>query len=145
MTPRISHVSRSARSIVFTAVASLAVLAFGSSLVLAQQAKPMPGAHHRRPAKAAKADAGPETPQAEGAPTRGEPEGKGSDAGVLEARTLDGGTRVFRFGEVEIEGRLRNPQLVYFLRRVRAEFSAGGLGHRTFMRELSDTRHDPSF
>jgi hypothetical protein len=34
---------------------------------------------------------------------------------------------------------------VYFLRRVRAEFAAGDLGHRTFMRELSDTRHDPSF
>jgi hypothetical protein len=64
---------------------------------------------------------------------------------MVETKTLDGGTRVFRFGEVEIEGRLRNPQLVYFLRRVRAEFSAGDLGHRTFMRELSDTRHDPSF
>jgi hypothetical protein len=52
---------------------------------------------------------------------------------------------VFRFGEIEIEGRLKSPQLVYFLRRVRAEFAAGDLGHRTFMRELSDTRTDPSF
>jgi hypothetical protein len=67
------------------------------------------------------------------------------DAGAVEARTLDGGSRVFRFGEVEIEARLRNPQLVYFLRRVRAEFAAGDLGHRTFMRELSETRKDPSF
>ena len=67
------------------------------------------------------------------------------DGGAVESKTLDGGTRVFRFGEVEIEGRLRNPQLVYFLRRVRAEFAAGDLGHRSFMRELSDTRHDPSF
>ena len=67
------------------------------------------------------------------------------DAGVVEAKTLDGGTRVFRFGEIDIEGRLRSPQLVYFLRRVRAEFAAGDLGHRSFMRELSDTRHDPNF
>ena len=67
------------------------------------------------------------------------------DAGAVESRTLDGGARVFRFGEVEIEGRLRNPQLVYFLRRVRAEFASGDLGHRTFMRELSETRKDPSF
>ena len=67
------------------------------------------------------------------------------DAGAVESRTLDGGSRVFRFGEVEIEGRLRNPQLVYFLRRVRAEFASGDLGHRTFMRELSETRKDPSF
>jgi hypothetical protein len=67
------------------------------------------------------------------------------DAGTVEAKTLDGGARVFRFGEMEIEGRLRNPQLVYFLRRVRAEFAAGDLGHRSYMRELSDTRRDPSF
>lgn len=68
------------------------------------------------------------------------------DAGMSETRTsADGGARVFRFGEVEIEGRLRSPQLVYFLRRVRAEFAAGDLGHRTFMRELSETRKDPNF
>jgi hypothetical protein len=67
------------------------------------------------------------------------------DAGVVEAKTLDGGTRVFKFGEVEIEGRLRSPQIVYFLRRVRAEFAAGDLGHRSFMGELSDTRHTPNF
>lgn len=67
------------------------------------------------------------------------------DAGVVEAKTLDGGTRVFKFGEVEIEGRLRSPQIVYFLRRVRAEFAAGDLGHRSFLGELSDTRHTPNF
>jgi hypothetical protein len=67
------------------------------------------------------------------------------DAGTVSAQTLDGGARVFRFGEMEIEGRLRSPQLVYFLRRVRAEFAAGDLGHRSFTRELSDTRRDPSF
>jgi hypothetical protein len=64
---------------------------------------------------------------------------------MSETRTVDGGARVFRFGEVEIEGRLRSPQLVYFLRRVRAEFAAGDLGHRSFMRELSETRKDPNF
>lgn len=67
------------------------------------------------------------------------------DAGFVETKTLDGGARVFRFGEMEIEGRLRNPQLVYFLRRVRAEFAAGELGHRTFMQELAETKDDPAF
>ena len=67
------------------------------------------------------------------------------DAGVVEAKTLDGGARVFRFGEVEVEGRLKSPQIVYFLRRVRAEFAAGDLGHRTFMREMSETRNEPEF
>lgn len=97
--------------------------------------------HHPKPKGASDAGAGVQT---EVAP-RGEREFRPLDAGVVLSKTLDGGTRVFRFGEVEIEGRLRNPQLVYFLRRVRAEFAAGDLGHRSFMRELSDTRHDPSF
>jgi hypothetical protein len=66
-------------------------------------------------------------------------------AGVVEAKTLDGGTQVFKFSELDIEGRLKSPQLVYFLRRVRAEFSAGDLGHRTFMREMSETRKESSF
>jgi hypothetical protein len=60
-------------------------------------------------------------------------------------RTLDGGAKVFRFGELEVEGRLRSPQLVYFLRRVRAEFAAGDLGHRSFMLELSQTRQSDNF
>lgn len=71
--------------------------------------------------------------------------GSRDDGGVLESKTLDGGARVFRFGEMEIEGRLRNPQLVVFLRRVRAEFSATDLGHRSFMQELGETKKDPNF
>ena len=71
-----------------------------------------------------------------------------ADAGPAMARvekTLDGGVKVFRFGELEVEGRLRSPQLVYFLRRVRAEFAAGDLGHRSFMLELSQTRQTENF
>ena len=69
----------------------------------------------------------------------------GKGANVLDQKTLDGGQRVFRFGEVEVEGRLKTPQIVYFLRRVRAEFAAGDLGHRSFMRELGETKNEPSF
>lgn len=65
--------------------------------------------------------------------------------GVVEAKRLDGGTQIFKFSELDIEGRLKSPQLVYFLRRVRAEFSAGDLGHRTFMREMSETRKESTF
>ncbi len=52
----------------------------------------------------------------------------------------DAGVKTYQFGPVEVEGRLKSPQIIYFLRRVRAEFAAGKLGHRSFMRELSDTR-----
>ena len=68
-----------------------------------------------------------------------------ADAGVVETKGGDGGTHVFRFSELDIEGRLKSPQLVYFLRRVRAEFAAGDLGHRSFMREMSETRKERTF
>ncbi len=52
------------------------------------------------------------------------------------------GVKTYQFGAIEVEGRQKSPQLIYFLRRVRAEFDAGALGHRSFLGELSDTRND---
>ena len=127
------------------AFALVATLALATTLAFAQNKGAVPRHHPRPKPKPADAAASAQV-EASPLPARGEGDSRPPDAGVVESsKTLDGGTRVFRFGEVEIEGRLRNPQLVYFLRRVRAEFAAGELGHRTFMRELSDTRHDPSF
>ncbi len=54
------------------------------------------------------------------------------------------GVKTYKFGTVEVEGRMKSPQIIYFMRRVRAEFDAGLLGHRSFMRELSDTRNNSS-
>jgi hypothetical protein len=73
------------------------------------------------------------------------PRDAGKGGAVVDQKTIDGGGRVFRFGEVEVEGRLKSPQIVYFLRRVRAEFAASDLGHRSFMRELGETKNEPSF
>jgi hypothetical protein len=133
------------RSVVVAACALCAAMVLFATLALAQSKPPAAPRHHRgRPSRFAVDAGGAAQAEPTLAPTR-EPDSRPVDAGTVETKTLDGGTRVFRFGEVEIEGRLRNPQLVYFLRRVRAEFAAGELGHRSFMRELSDTRHDPSF
>jgi hypothetical protein len=57
-----------------------------------------------------------------------------------EAAGQDKGVKTYTFGAQEVEGRLRSPQILYFLRRVRAEFDAEPLGHRSFLLELSDTR-----
>jgi hypothetical protein len=95
--------------------------------------------------KPASVDAGVAAPHAPAPAAAPAPVAASADAGVIESRTLDGGTRVFKFTELDIEGRLKSPQLVYFLRRVRAEFAAGDFGHRTFMREMSETRKEPSF
>jgi hypothetical protein len=69
--------------------------------------------------------------------------GSGGAPQVVETKTTgDAGVKTYKFGPVEVEGRLKSPQVVYFMRRVRAEFAAGMLGHRSFMRELSDTRRN---
>ncbi len=55
------------------------------------------------------------------------------------------GVKTYKFETVDVEGRLKSPQVIYFLRRVRAEFEAGALGHRSFLGELSDSRRSAAF
>lgn len=144
------------RMLAFVVVTSLTAI---SLLAGAQQRKP--GAPAAAPSKkppvkpAGGAGAKPLSPDADDAgalatkeerpPPPASTKDAGPGAGAVESKTLDGGTRVFRFGEVEVEGRLKSPQIVYFLRRVRAEFAAGDLGHRSFMGELRETRNEPGF
>ena len=125
--------------------AAVVVAVVGLATVAAAQPKAHGGASRKAPSAV---DAGATTFGRSTAPAAlalASGGGSSSDAGVLETRTLDGGTRVFKFKELDIEGRLKSPQLVYFLRRVRAEFGAQDLGHRSFMREMSETRKEPSF
>jgi hypothetical protein len=131
-----------------SALVAHAALAQGQKQPGTMHAKPH-AMTHPAPKQAAASDAGAHGPvtvtavtTAPSAPTR--PAGP-NDAGAVEARTLEGGVHVFKFTELDIEGRLRSPQLVYFLRRVRAEFAAGDLGHRSFLREMSETRMESTF
>lgn len=133
---------------------SSAILELGSDVDAQAQSAPAkkpvvrPAAPARKPAaKADDPDAG-AAPMATREATEPPPaprDGGKPGSSVVDQKTLDGGQRVFRFGEVEVEGRLKSPQIVYFLRRVRAEFSAADLGHRSFMRELGETKNEPGF
>jgi hypothetical protein len=69
---------------------------------------------------------------------------KGGKVTTVEESGKDKGVKTYKFSAVEVEGRLKSPQIAYFLRRVRAEFEAGDLGHRSFVPELKDTRRSPS-
>ncbi len=140
--------------IALIALAAPALVAIVASGALAQskpQPKPRAGARAPTPKKPAAGDVVGGTGASQfGAsvtaqPVPGTAGGSNVDAGYVEARTTDGGAHVFKFSELDIEGRLKSPQLVYFLRRVRAEFAAGDLGHRSFMREMSETRKESSF
>ena len=148
--------SRRRRVVAFLIVTSLSAMSLFAG---AQQRKPASatpspakkppvkpaGGGNARPLSADADDAGSLATKDERPPPPTSTKDAGPGGGAVESKTLDGGTRVFRFGEVEVEGRLKSPQIVYFLRRVRAEFAAGDLGHRSFVRELSETRNEPGF
>ena len=94
-------------------------------------------------------DKGPDKGEPSGVKAAGTSAGKAGTSGtsaaaVKETKETKEGVKTYKFGTIEVEGRLKSPQIIYFLRRVRAEFDAGALGHRSFMRELSDTRNNPS-
>jgi hypothetical protein len=115
--------------------------------------KPEPEAE--KPDTDASSDTAPSDDKAAEKPDKGEP-APVKAAGTSATKTAPGaapvtvkedksGVKTYKFGTIEVESRLKSPQIIYFLRRVRAEFDAGLLGHRSFMRELSDTRNNPSF
>lgn len=70
---------------------------------------------------------------------------KPTDAASVKVKEDKEGVKTYKFETVEVEGRLKSPQVIYFLRRVRAEFDAGALGHRSFLGELSDSRRSAAF
>jgi hypothetical protein len=45
--------------------------------------------------------------------------------------------KVYEFSGLDISGRLKSPQLLYFLNRLRAEFDRPRLPHRSFIPEMS--------
>jgi hypothetical protein len=53
--------------------------------------------------------------------------------------------KVFRFSGLDVGGRLKSPQLLYFLNRMRAEFDRPRLPHRSFIPELQRSSQGKAF
>ncbi|MEM9190166.1 MAG: hypothetical protein AAGF12_13360 [Myxococcota bacterium] len=72
------------------------------------------------------------------APSSGETAAEDEDFEVDSDEISDGQgkVKVFKFSGLDISGRLKSPQLLYFLNRLRAEFDRPRLPHRSFMPEL---------
>jgi len=60
---------------------------------------------------------------------------------------VEGGekVKVYRFSGLDISGRLKSPQLLYFLNRLRAEFDRPRLPHRSFVPELVRSTKSKAF
>jgi hypothetical protein len=133
----------------------LLVVALGTALASSALAKPKwkpapkkPAAEApakaEEPAKPAEAPAPEPAVKGATAPKESVKDPKGGKVTTVEESGKDKGVKTYKFSAVEVEGRLKSPQIAYFLRRVRAEFEAGDLGHRSFVPELKDTRRSPS-
>jgi len=75
---------------------------------------------------------------------------EGRDAEGADARSTirqEGGAtvKVLEFSGLDVSGRLKSPQLLYFLNRVRAEFDRPRLPHRSFIGEMERSTHEKSF
>ena len=73
----------------------------------------------------------------------GEDDGAAADTDVVEE--AGGKVKVFEFSGLDIAGRLKSPQLLYFLNRLRAEFDHPKLPHRSFTPELLRATKEKAF
>ncbi len=106
----------------------LHLLIFLSTVLTGAVALPMAGGT---------AEAQDPAPRAERAPeSSDEGSEEETNADAREVAEGDSKVKVFRFSGLDISGRLKSPQLLYFLNRLRAEFDRPKLPHRSFMPEM---------
>jgi hypothetical protein len=82
------------------------------------------------------------------APRAGAEPGEDEDVSASGEEVEEGGgskIKVYEFGGLDISGRLKSPQLLYFLNRLRAEFDRPRLPHRSFMPEMSRSTKGKAF
>jgi hypothetical protein len=65
-----------------------------------------------------------------------------ADTSAASSGTRAGKPRVYTFGGLDLEGKLRTPQLLYFRGRMRQELDASSLQRRSFLKELEKTADD---
>ena len=146
-----------------TLLAALAlVLVAGGGVAHAKPAKRAGASARPAPRKAGPARSAPQTGPKERAPSPSPPpsERRSDDSG--ETATADatdsaatagapaptGGTKVktktYTFGAMDVEGKLKTPQLLYFLNRVKLELDMSAPDKRSFMKELEKSADDKS-
>ena len=140
------------------------VSTFGAALLLAPGAalagkprtvaKSKPAAARAAPAKKAPAPSSTKerTPSAASAETRGGSAASSDNGGDSDSDTsapsapAAGGKKVvsktYTFGAMDVEGKLKTPQLLYFLNRVKLELDMSAPDKRSFMKELQQSADD---
>jgi hypothetical protein len=73
------------------------------------------------------------------------PADKGDGDTASTAKSADGKTiktKSYTFGAMDVEGKLKTPQLLYFLNRVKLELDMSAPDKRSFMKELARSAED---
>jgi hypothetical protein len=74
-----------------------------------------------------------------------ESSGSSDDSGGGKTTSADGKTyksKTYNFGAMDVEGKLKTPQLLYFLNRVKLELDMSAPDTRSFMKELEKSADD---
>jgi hypothetical protein len=131
----------------------LATLALALALGSRAQAKPgkrHAAAHKPAPTHTQERSVAPPAPVAdtEGPGPGGQTGGDSSDDAKPAADAKAGGknvkTKTYTFGAMDVEGKLKTPQLLYFLNRVKLELDMSAPDKRSFMKELGQSADDKS-
>jgi len=138
------------RRLIPLAVVALA-LAVGNR-VEAKPAKRHTAVHKPAPARAQERSVTPPVPvaDAEGSSQAGgEAGGEAASDDAKPAGEAKGGaknvkTKTYTFGAMDVEGKLKTPQLLYFLNRVKLELDMSAPDKRSFMKELGQSADDKS-
>ena len=118
----------------------------------AKPAKRHAAAHRPAPAHAQERSVAPPAPVADAEGSNqagGEASGEAaSDDAKPAGEAKSGGknvkTKTYTFGAMDVEGKLKTPQLLYFLNRVKLELDMSAPDKRSFMKELGQSADDKS-
>jgi hypothetical protein len=78
------------------------------------------------------------------APSPSDPRADDAPSVPATSTTRTARTKVYSFGAMDVEGKLKTPQLLYFLNRVKLELDMSAPDRRSFMKELARTADDPN-
>ena len=130
---------------------ALAVFAAEETHALAKAKKPAHGSPapaagtvKKRVAPPARVDRGPPAKRGEAAAGASEQTASPPSESGATTTTKAAKTKVYTFGAMDVEGKLKTPQLLFFLGRIKLELEMSAPDHRSFMKELEKTADDPN-
>jgi hypothetical protein len=131
------------------------LVALALALVVGGRAQAKPGkrhaaAHKPAPAQAQERSVAPSPPLADsegshqGSQSSDDSSGDAKPAGEAKIGGKNVKTKTYTFGAMDVEGKLKTPQLLYFLNRVKLELDMSAPDKRSFMKELGQSADDKS-